>query len=77
MAQQQQYKYLLSIIFALIIIYVVLRMLLPFIMEGFGAQGGEMVQLRTSHVPTTNDIRLLEEEEKQIKKDIVDMTGYW
>lgn len=45
--------------------------------ESFGAQGGEMVQLATSHVPTQEDIDDLEQEKKQIMHDIVDMTGSW
>ena len=43
----------------------------------FGAQGGGMVQLRTSHVPTMDDLDAIREERKQIKKDIINMTGYW
>jgi len=43
--------------------------------EFFGAQGGEMVQLATSHVPTEEDAQMWEEEKKQIKKDLIDMTG--
>lgn len=45
--------------------------------EMFGAQGGGMVQLRTSHVPTMDDLDAIREERKQIKKDIINMTGYW
>ena len=47
------------------------------VQEMFGAQGGEMVQLRTSHVPTMSDLDDLKKEQKQIKKDIIEMTGYW
>jgi len=43
----------------------------------FGAQGGEMVQLQTSHVLTDSDLNEMEEERKQVKKEIIDMTGYW
>jgi hypothetical protein len=45
--------------------------------ELFGAQGGEMVQLQTSHVPTLLDTQEMEEERRQVKREIVDMTGYW
>jgi hypothetical protein len=43
----------------------------------FGTQGGLMVQLRTSRVPTLRDINNIKEGEKQIKKEIINMTGYW
>lgn len=45
--------------------------------EPFGAQGGEMVQLAASHVPTMQDLRDAEEEQRQVRKEIIDMTGYW
>jgi hypothetical protein len=45
--------------------------------EMFGTQGGTMVQLRTSHVPTMSDLDDLKKEQIQIKKDIIKMTGYW
>jgi len=55
--------------------------LVPFIPavveELFGAQGGEMVQLQTSHVPTLLDVQEMENERRQVQKEIVDMTGYW
>jgi|LauGreDrversion4_2_1035121.scaffolds.fasta_scaffold729875_3 hypothetical protein len=50
--------------------------LLPF-KESFGAQGGEMVQLASSHVPTAEDVTEMEEERKQMQKEIINMTGYW
>jgi hypothetical protein len=43
----------------------------------FGAQGGEMVQLAAGHVPTAEDLEDEEEEQKQVYKEIVNMTGYW
>jgi hypothetical protein len=43
----------------------------------FGAQGGEMVQLAAGHVPTMADIEEDKEEQKQVYKEIVNMTGYW
>jgi len=45
--------------------------------ELFGAQGGELVQLQTSHVPTLLDVQGMEQERRQVKREIVDMTGYW
>lgn len=47
------------------------------VLEFFGAQGGEMVQLATSHVPTEGDLEELQWEAQQRKKEIIDMTGYW
>lgn len=47
----------------------------PLVMEKFGAQGGEMVQLASSHVPTMEDVREEEEEQKQVASDILNMTG--
>ncbi len=43
----------------------------------FGAQGGEMVQLAAGHVPTAEDLEEDEEEQKQVYKEIVNMTGFW
>lgn len=43
----------------------------------FGAQGGEMVQLAAGHVPTMADIEEDKEEQKQVYKEIVNMTGSW
>ncbi len=45
--------------------------------EPFGAQGGEMVQLAASRVPTVQDLRDAEEEQKQVRSEIINMTGYW
>jgi uncharacterized membrane protein len=45
--------------------------------ELFGAQGGEMVQLATSHVPDASDWYAMQQEAQQRKKEIIDMTGYW
>jgi hypothetical protein len=41
----------------------------------FGTQGGTMVQLQTSHVPTMGDLDAMEEERKQVQRDLIDMTG--
>jgi hypothetical protein len=55
----------------------VLAMFVPPLLERFGEQGGAMVQLATSHVPTMEDVDEMEEEREQVRKEIVDMTGYW
>ena len=54
----------------------VLAMFVPPLREMFGEQGGAMVQLATSHVPTMEDVDDMEEEREQVRKEIVDMTGY-
>lgn len=41
----------------------------------YGAQGGEMVQLATSHVPTAEDVKMMQEEQEQVKRDLINMTG--
>jgi hypothetical protein len=43
----------------------------------FGAQGGEMVQLAAGRVPTMANLQEQQEEAKQVRKEIVNMTGYW
>jgi hypothetical protein len=45
--------------------------------ELFGAQGGEMVQLASTRVPDAADWEEMQEEARQRKREIVDMTGYW
>lgn len=56
----------------------VLSFLIPMpIYEMFGAQGGEMVQLAAGHVPTMEDVEEQKEEARQMRKEIVNMTGYW
>lgn len=47
------------------------------ILEMFGAQGGEMVQLAAGHVPTEEDVQELQQEARQRRREIVNMTGYW
>ena len=47
------------------------------VLEFFGAQGGEMVQLAAGHVPTEEDVEELQEEARQRQREIVNMTGYW
>jgi hypothetical protein len=54
----------------------VMAMFTPVVEELFyGAQGGEMVQLQTSHVATLSDLDAMEEERKQVQRDLIDMTG--
>ena len=43
--------------------------------EMFGAQGGEMVQLASSHVPTAEDEDEQRKEVAQIRRDLIEMTG--
>jgi hypothetical protein len=43
--------------------------------EMFGAQGGEMVQLAAGHVPTEEDAEELNEWNRQVQRDLIDMTG--
>lgn len=68
----------LTVLISLLLLSVVGKLLLPMILrEPFGAQGGEMVQLATSHVPTMEDVQAWKQEQRQIRKDIINMTGYW
>jgi len=67
----------LTVVIAFLLVSIAGTVIVPFVMEGFGAQGGEMVQLQTSHVPTMADIDEWKSEQKQIRKEIIDMTGYW
>ena len=53
----------------------VLAPFFPEVMEKFGAQGGEMVQLATSHVPTAQDAEDMKEEEEQVAREVYNMTG--
>ena len=68
----------LTVVIAFAVLTLVGLILAPFaplIEEAFGAQGGEMVQLATSHVPTAEDGAAWEREKRQIQKDLIDMTG--
>jgi len=67
----------LTVVIAFLLVSIAGTIILPFVIEGFGAQGGGMVQLRTSHVPTMADVDEWKAEQKQIRKEIIDMTGYW
>lgn len=46
--------------------------------EGFygASQGGALVQLATSHVPTYEDVISARKEQRQIMREVADMTGY-
>lgn len=46
-------------------------------LEAFGTQGGALVQLATSHVPTEEDVYQWQQEKKRIRHDLVDLTGGW
>jgi hypothetical protein len=43
--------------------------------EPFGFSNGTLIQLSTSHVPTAEDEELSEEYRKQVKQDLINMTG--
>ena len=43
--------------------------------EPFGFSNGTLIQLSTSHVPTVYDQELEELYRKQVKHDLIDMTG--
>jgi hypothetical protein len=72
---------LLVVLVSLFMLNLAGLLLLPYVPESlkemFGAQGGGMVQLRSSHVPTEDDVQDMIQEQKQIKKEIIGMTGYW
>lgn len=54
----------------------VLVIFVPGLKEMFyGAQGGEMVQLASSHVPTAEDVKMMQEEQEQVKRDLINLTG--
>lgn len=60
---------------ALTLVGLILAPFAPLIEEAFGAQGGEMVQLASSHVPTAEDARAWKREQRQIQSDLLNMTG--
>jgi hypothetical protein len=67
---------LLSLVLLSVASVVLVAAFLPRIKEMFyGAQGGEMVQLATSHVPTAEDVKMMQEEQEQVKRDLINMTG--
>lgn len=59
----------------LILVGLLLAPFAPLLQENFGAQGGEMVQLASSHVPTAEDAEAWKREQRQIQNDLIDMTG--
>ena len=54
----------------------VLAMFVPPLRELFGTQGGMAVQLASSHVPTMEDVDEMEEEREQVRRELIEMTGY-
>jgi hypothetical protein len=52
-------------------------LIVPFLpyKELFGAQGGEMVQLAAGHVPTAEDADEMNEWNRQVRRDLIEMTG--
>ena len=68
----------LTVVIAFAVLTLVGLILAPFaplIEEAFGAQGGEMVQLAASHVPTEEDAEAWKREHRQIQRDLISMTG--
>jgi hypothetical protein len=61
--------------------YGILLLFLLVILTGILAQReqftspGTMVQLATSHVPTQEDILTFQEYNRQVRRDLIDMTG--
>lgn len=69
---------MVTVFLSLFLLSLVGLFLIPFVvpMEAFGAQGGEMVQLASSRVQTVGDVRReMEEEQAQMRSDLIDMTG--
>ena len=67
-----------TVFLSLFLLSLVGLFLIPFVVptEAFGAQGGEMVQLASSRVQTVGDVqREMEEEQEQMRRDLIDMTG--
>jgi preprotein translocase subunit SecF len=65
-------------VFLLLLAVYIMFILVKFIMsraEGFGFSEGTMVQLDSSHVPTAEDAEAEEEQQAQIRSDLVQMTG--
>jgi hypothetical protein len=60
---------------ALTLVGLILAPFAPLIEEAFGAQGGEMVQLAASHVPTAEDARAWKREQQQVQRDLINLTG--
>jgi len=81
MAEKTHITAFVTVLLSMFLLSLAGMILVPFVPavveELFGAQGGEMVQLQTSHVPTLLDTQEMEQERKQVQREIVDMTGYW
>jgi hypothetical protein len=70
---------LLTVLISFLLISLVSILLVTFIPDVkemfYGAQGGELVQLASSHVPTAEDLVEEQEEQEQIKRDLINLTG--
>ena len=67
-----------TVFLSIFLLSVVGLLVLPLVapVEGFGAQGGEMVQLAAGRVQTVGELEEEEEEEnEQMRRDLIDMTG--
>ncbi len=62
------------IVLSLLILFVVCIISLFNIKETFTSPG-TLVQLATSHVPDENDIYALRQYRRQVRHDLIDMTG--
>ncbi len=51
-----------------------LALFVPPLREMFGTQGGTIIQLESNHVPTMEDVDEMEEERKQMRREIINMT---
>jgi hypothetical protein len=65
---------LLSVV-VLTFVAAILAPFAPMLTEAFGAQGGEMVQLAASRVPTRQDVRAWRRAQRQIQRDLFNLTG--
>ncbi len=66
-----KYLLLLTVIMLAIVLYYSRR----YRTEAFGMSPGTLVQLQSSHVPTGEDDDEMKEYVKQVRHDLVDMTG--
>ena len=67
----------MTVVVSLLLLSLASLLLVTFfpIMEMFGAQGGEMVQLASSHVPTESDCKEYQEYQRDLKRQLRDLTG--
>ncbi len=79
MASSKSMSPMLTVLLSFALLTLAGLLLLPFVpvvLERFyGAQGGELVQLASSHVPTAEDVKMMQEEQEQIRRDLINMTG--